>query len=292
MPNITQIENFVPNRKVIGVPLHNRICPDQICTQFLSAPYQMRHKHTQAPPASYFSTDLAMIHDEAFGDFARQACREVLATLQGHPVENPRLLDLGCGSGIFEEALVDSHFLLAGVDLSESMIERARKKVPSAAFWVDSFWECDFPQSDIVVSIGECINYELDQVNSYERLEALFSKVHRSLSEGGYFIFDMLIDKATDEDYNASAVRVHHHKDWSVILERTEEEGLITSRFTTYTAVGKDLYRKSEEVHLQRRYNLAAVLDILLKLGFQNLLKHGYANLRLPRGHVVIVATK
>jgi len=273
------------------------LCPESLSSDsvddlLLSVIQKMRHKSKHAPNTRYFSSDLAMIHDEAFGDFARQACREVLATLQGHPIENPRLLDLGCGSGIFEEALVGSRFALTGIDVSESMIERARNKVPSATFWVDSFWDCDFPDSDIVVSIGECINYELDQVNSFQRLEALFSKVHRSLSDGGYFIFDLLIDKATEEDFNASAVRVHHHKDWSVILERTEEDGLITSRFTTYTSVGKDLYRKSDEVHIQRRYNLARVLDILLKLGFQNLLKHGYANLRLPRGHVVIVATK
>ncbi len=233
-----------------------------------------------------------MIHDEAFGDFARQACREVLSTLQGNNLPLPRLLDLGCGSGIFEKALEGSSFQLTGIDVSESMIARAREKVPSASFIVDSFWECDFPPSDIVVSIGECMNYEFDRVNSHQRLEMLFSKVHKVLSPGGYFIFDLLIDKSTEEDFNASAVKVTHHEGWSIILERTEEVGLITSRFTTYTRVSDDLYRKSEEVHLQRRYNLAAVLDILLKLGFQNVLKHGYADLRLPRGHVVIVATK
>ena len=65
----------------------------------------MKQKRTPSLHARYFRSDLAMIHDEAFGDFARQACREVLSTLQGNNLPLPRLLDLGCGSGIFEKAL-------------------------------------------------------------------------------------------------------------------------------------------------------------------------------------------
>jgi len=48
--------------------------------------------------------------------------------------EGARILDLGCGCGVPDCALLAGRFRVTGVDLSEVQIERARRSVPAATF--------------------------------------------------------------------------------------------------------------------------------------------------------------
>lgn len=50
-----------------------------------------------------------------------------------------RVLELGCGGGTAETALLAGRFRLAGVDLSTAQLERARSRVPKAEFVAADF---------------------------------------------------------------------------------------------------------------------------------------------------------
>jgi SAM-dependent methyltransferase len=54
-------------------------------------------------------------------------------------IANPRVLEVGCGSGYYSEvlaSLLTDHISYTGIDYSEAMIARARARYPSAAFEV------------------------------------------------------------------------------------------------------------------------------------------------------------
>lgn len=52
-----------------------------------------------------------------------------LLTLAGRPLGEVSLLDAGCGSGLYAEALVGQVARLTAVDLSEGMLARAGEKI-------------------------------------------------------------------------------------------------------------------------------------------------------------------
>ena len=84
-----------------------------------------------------YYTDLAYIHDQGFGGYAHGVAPGLLALLRQTGVENRRVVDLGCGSGISARELADAGFQVMGVDLSAAMIEIARRRVPKPSFASD-----------------------------------------------------------------------------------------------------------------------------------------------------------
>lgn len=58
-----------------------------------------------------------------------------------------KVLDFGCGPGIpFAKKLVEQGFEVTGVDISEAMIQEAKKNVPEAEFIRTSMTEVEFKQ--------------------------------------------------------------------------------------------------------------------------------------------------
>ncbi len=53
-----------------------------------------------------------------------------------HPVDGERILDVGCGTGIFTRDILDAHAAVIGLDISLPMLTRAREKALSAPFAV------------------------------------------------------------------------------------------------------------------------------------------------------------
>src|SRR5947209_4041797 len=83
-----------------------------------------------------YATDLAYIHDQGYGQFARDSAPGVLKILRQNGIKDGPVVDLGCGSGIWARALVDVGYRVIGVDISPAMIDLARRRVPEAEFHV------------------------------------------------------------------------------------------------------------------------------------------------------------
>ena len=74
-----------------------------------------------------YSEDLAYIHDAGYGDFARGAAPALLGALRAHGITTGRVVDLGCGSGIWAALLLDAGYEVLGIDISPAMIRLAKK---------------------------------------------------------------------------------------------------------------------------------------------------------------------
>ena len=62
-------------------------------------------KETMKQPGPY-DTDLAYVHDQGFGGFARASAPGLLTLLHDAGIRDGRIVDLGCGSGVWARELV------------------------------------------------------------------------------------------------------------------------------------------------------------------------------------------
>ena len=79
-----------------------------------------------------YEEDLAYVHHEGFGDYSRGAAPGLLAALRDAGIATGKVIDLGCGSGIWLRALSDAGYAAVGVDQSPAMLELARRHAPKA----------------------------------------------------------------------------------------------------------------------------------------------------------------
>jgi SAM-dependent methyltransferase len=223
----------------------------------------------------------AYVYDELMEDmpypdwlrFARQAWEKY-----GMPKS---VVELGCGTGSITIPLVNSGFEVTGIDLSADMLSVARRKMEktpqgSRLFregsirWVQQdmrAWELPEPV-DAVISFCDCISYLLEEAD----IVATFRQTYNGLKEKGIFVFDVhhpnTIIRYEEEqpfvwddksvsyiwtcDLDAPRCEIEHH----LSIFAKEEDS--------------DLYRRFEEVHVQRGYDPKWMKSELLKAGFRD----------------------
>jgi 2-polyprenyl-3-methyl-5-hydroxy-6-metoxy-1,4-benzoquinol methylase len=101
--------------------------------------------------------------------------------LDSLPLEHPRILDLGCGTGWFTEELAKIGEA-TGVELSETAVSLARSRYPHATFVAGNVLDMPLPAAhfDVIVSL-EVIAHVEDQGRYLERAA-------QALKPGGYLI--------------------------------------------------------------------------------------------------------
>ena len=236
----------------------------------------------------YFLPDLAYVHHAGFGEFGASAARRILRLLRERGIHSGRIVELGCGSGIASRILLRKGYSLSGVDSSPAMIQLARKNNPRGRFTVGSLWTYRLTPCEAVIAVGECLNYEFDGRNSSSRIRHLFSNVCHVLSPGGCFVFDLLLQSTTK---NAKGQKFVEGGDWFVSVDRSERLTGITRRIVCFRKSG-DLYRKTVEIHHQKKYNRATVESLLRETGFKVRTLHGYGGRSPGNHHLVFVADR
>ena len=200
-------------------------------------------------------------------------------------------MDLGCGSGLWAEELARARYRVLGIDISEAMIEIARRRVSDAEFRVGSLFEAEIPPCVAVTSLGKVLNYLFDPNNDGQRLVGLFRRVYSALAPGGVFVFDVA---ESGQVARGTATRgFSEGEDWVVVLEKEEdaERRMLIRRITSFRRVGEQ-YRRDDEVHRLRLYESSEIPRELRRVGFRVRTMRAYGRYRLPRAHVAFVARK
>lgn len=237
-----------------------------------------------------YQEDLAYIHDVGFGYFANNSAPGLLAILRQKGIKKGLVVDLGCGSGIWAEALIEAGYDVLGIDLSEAMLDLARKKAPKANFQNASLVRVKLPKCEAITSIGECLNYQFDE-HSKTELKELFARIYEALRPGGIFIFDIaepgyVTGTNPQKTYSEG-------KDWAILLEKEEDKKnrKLTRKITIFRQIG-NFYRKSEEIHCVQLYKGSEVAQALREVGFKVRIIRGYGELRFRKALVGFIATK
>lgn len=131
------------------------------------------------------------------------------------PVEGRRILDAGCGTGIYAEWLLERGADVVGVDVSDGMLEIAREKLGEDVplYQGDIGEPLEFAESDSFDGIVSAL-----VLGYVEDWRAPFAEFARVLRPGGFLVFSTIhpveayVDNE-DVDYFATECRT---KEWDV----------------------------------------------------------------------------
>jgi SAM-dependent methyltransferase len=213
----------------------------------------------------FYDADLAYIHDAGFGDFARGAGEGIVAMLRDAGIRDGLVVDLGCGSGVLAERLLDEGYDVLGVDISPAMLAIARERAPAARYWEASAFTFEPPPCAAVTAVGEILGYAADERSGAEALADLFGRVRAALPPGGLFVFDLAAPGRA-----ADGSRDWREGDgWLVASESREspDGAELRRRIVSFRDAGAG-WRRSEETHVLRLHRREDVLAALAGAGF------------------------
>ena len=212
---------------------------------------------------------------EAFGE-------ELMIWIRQNQVEVKTSLDLACGTGILCEVMQKNGIKAAGMDFSEGMIEIAKKSNPETDYEVaDMITYRPDKKFDLVTCTGDALNHIIDLKN----VEQIFRNVYDYLSEGGYFIFDILNEKEVsfggpiDLDFSETVK--------AQFMITQNQEGIINLRTKVFEPIEEDTAIREdaviaefddsdkkwmlqfEEVITETVHDVEKVLEMLRGCGFQ-----------------------
>lgn len=171
---------------------------------------------------------------EAFGE-------ELMVWIRQNQAKIQTSLDLACGTGILCEVLHKNGIQAAGMDFSEGMIEIARSSNPAIAYEVaDMITYRPDQKFDLVTCTGDALNHIIDLKN----VEQIFRNVYAYLSEGGYFIFDILNEKEVsfgepiDLDFSDTVK--------AQFMITQDQEGMIRLKTTVFECVEESAVKAEE----------------------------------------------
>ena len=239
----------------------------------------------------WYQEDLAYIHDDGYKEFALRSAPGLLDILRRAKIDDGLIVDLGCGSGLWARELVDACYHVLGIDISDAMIEIARKRVPEAEFRAESLFSASIPPCRAITSIGECVNYLFDSspADIDATLRSLFHRLYQALKPGGLFIFD--IAEPGQVKPGARVKSFSEGQDWLVLVEKEESQNLLTRRIISLRQTSRS-YRRSDETHRQRLFRAADLAADLRAVGFRVQIRRSYGNFPLPAAHAALIARK
>lgn len=240
-----------------------------------------------------YEHDLAMIHDAGFGHIARGAGQLLAARLRARGLREGLVVELACGSGISSQLVTEAGFEVLGYDLSPSMIELARERVPDARFETVSLYDAELPPCVAVTAIGEAFNYLFDERAGFDPMAGVLARAHAALQTGGLLLFDFA------EPGRALPRLEHNHFDgpgWQVTSEVIENPAAAELERTITAAVTDPASgepRTSREHHRLALYDREAVVEVLREIGFGVELLASYSGLyNFGLGHAGVIAAK
>lgn len=241
---------------------------------------------------AFYGRDLAYIHDAGFGAFARKAAPFLLAELRRCGIgRGSRVVDLGCGSGIWAARLVRAGYEVLGVDISAEMIAIARRRARGARFACESWMRTKLPACDAVTALSEVVSYAADRGIGEAGLERLFRRVFRALRPGGLFVFDIAIRGRV----SGTVLGSRSGRDWVTVVRAVEDArtASLKREIMSFRRVGGSrVWRQSDEVHVLRLYEPGRVMRALTRAGFRGRMVRGYGRMRFATGWVGFVARK
>ncbi len=236
-----------------------------------------------------YDTDLAYIHDHGYGEFARGAAPWLIQTMRQAGIHNGLVTDLGCGSGIWGEALVQAGYSVVGVDISPAMIELAQARVPQGQWHVAPLAQFAIPPCRAVTALGEVFNYLFDGDHSLATLRTVAQSAYDALLPGGLMIFDV----ATPDRCRGRTHAFTEGDDWACIVEYQHDEPRrqLARRIVTFRRIGEG-YRRHVETHRQQLLEPDEVDSVLNGAGFTVRRVPGYGDHVMFDGVMGFVAAK
>ena len=168
-------------------------------------------------------------------------------------------LDICCGTGVLCNYFKSQNISSKGIDISEGMIKKAKENFPEIDFICeDAATYKDTVKYDFITCTDDAINHITDK----NILKRIFNNIHKSLRDGGLFVFDI-------DDYGhivnksyAKSVDDNHMLKYTVSKTK---EGLISTRVMYYE---NDELKITTDV-FEKDYSTEEIEELLNETGFE-----------------------
>ena len=220
--------------------------------------------------------DYADFYDSLYEDKSyRHECnfvKHIFETYREKKVNS--ILDLGCGTGSHALPFADMGYAVTGVDLSDTMLEIARKKASDQKkqikFVQQDIRHLKLPQKfDAAVAMFAVMSYQ----TTNRDFEDTLTSVNRHLNTGGLFIFDVwfgpavLMQKPIDRikivEYGNKKIIRYAHPILNILNHTVEVN------YTVLEIAKNRMLTETEESHLMRFFFYQELKYFLAKNGFE-----------------------
>lgn len=218
-------------------------------------------------------TSFASVYDTFMDNIPYEEWAEYLkGLLQEYDIKDGLVADLGCGTGSMTELLAAAGYDMIGIDNAEEMLEIAmEKKVTSGhdiLYLLQDMREFElYGTVRAIVSICDSVNY----ITEDEELVEVFRLVNNYLDPKGIFIFDFNTVYKYQEILGDQTI-AEDREECSFIWENTyyEEEQINEYQLSLFIQEeASDLYRKYQETHFQRAYDLETIKKLIEASGLE-----------------------
>ena len=200
-----------------------------------------------------------------------QWCEYLTGLLEEYGIKDGLVLELGCGTGSMTELLAQKGYDMIGIDNSPDMLEIAMEKREESGHDI-LYLQQDMREFELygtvrgIVSVCDCMNYILEE----EELLQVFRLVNNYLDPGGIFIFDMNTPYKYENLIGDTTI-AENREEGSFIWENyfDEETRINEYALTLFIQESEDLYRKYEEFHYQKAYDVQNVIGLLEEAGLE-----------------------
>jgi len=194
----------------------------------------------------------------------------LISLLKEYGITSGLVLELGCGTGKMTRLLDQAGYELIGVDRSEEMLQIAKEaegEREDILYLLQDMREFElYGTVRAVVSVCDSINYILEE----EELIQVFKLVNNYLDPGGIFIFDMNTLYKYREILGENTI-CENREEGSFIWENFYDDKERINQYDLTLFVEEPdspgLYRKYEETHFQRGYELTHIRELLQQAG-------------------------
>lgn len=236
--------------------------------------------------------NFAYIYDELMDDVDYEKWVNHIENLfieNGVKVKN--ILELACGTGNLTIPLARKNYDIAGIDISEEMLDVALNKsenmgIPLVLLQQDMV-KLDFDIYDLDCILCACDGF--NYVTSLEELKGIFSKSYELLKNGGILLFDISsyykISKILGNNFMGEA-RENIVYMWSNYYD--DKTQLIDMDLDFFVKVQADdeeednLFERYHETHQQRAHKINEIESILNEVGFKNINCYGDFSILKP----------
>lgn len=226
---------------------------------------------------------------EAYSNFA--ACYDALmdnipydewfkylhSLLKEYKIEDGIIAELGCGTGTITELMARAGYDMIGIDNSDAMLDIANEKKAlndsTSLYLLQDMREFElYGTVRAVISLCDSVNYVTDS----EDLLQVFKLVNNYLDPKGIFIFDFH-PRYYYKEVVADATIAEDRDDISFIWDNfyDDEEDINELALSLFVkeaeGSGEDvgIFRKYEELHLQRGYTLEEMMTLIKNSGME-----------------------
>lgn len=220
----------------------------------------------------YIQQQMLHAHLDPLSDGAsrkEESILKITAFICQHTTSGSRLLDLGCGPGLYTSLLADKGYSVTGIDFNKASIAYAAEKRSDITYiWGDYIKNYPTGKYDVAILIYCDLGTHSD--NDRNRL---LTQIYHSLDDGGVFIFDVFTARITQDKQEG--------KSWEYAAEGgfwSESEYIVLSQTFHYPeahafAYQYNLVTGSETKHFivwDRYYSEEEITILLQEIGFRN----------------------